>query len=189
MTVYQRKRLTVSADIGLSRTLLPLQLLPEPAPAAPIELPPSAAPTPLQPSAATQAMCEVLQLPPLWITQLPLATTLLLATPAGAECTVTTSRAHYAHQRAAGACVLAGSELGALALAAENGRASAPWLAGWLADRAADPTIALTPATALGGIAAPQTPHPRWPLVHVLAAWGLQLTAVGVGDAASPDWI
>lgn len=176
MSVYKRKRLEASSVVGLLGAQLD----------APKALPLAPAPAP-PPSAASLAMREVLQLPPLWITQLPLATTLRCTLANGDAFDVTTSREHYMRQRAAAAIVLTGRELGALAIGAENDRASAAWLASWLAAKRADAASTLDPATALGGIADATTPAVRWPLSRVLHAWQLTLTAVGVGDG--PEWL
>jgi hypothetical protein len=171
--MHKRKRLTLGSDVGLTVAADAAKTLP-------------LAPR-VQPPAAPLAQREALLLPPCWLADLPVPTTLQLAALHGPAFRVTTSRAHYTAQREAGQLVLRGSELGALAIAAENGRASGLWLAEWLAKRADDPTMQLTPEVALGGISCPETPSSRWSLDSVLHAWSLWLTGVGVGDG--PDWL
>lgn len=121
-------------------------------------------------------------LPPILLARLPLATTLTLRTREARELWVTTGQATYAELRDARAIVLTGRELGALAVAAENGRASALWLAAWFEARALQGGIPLDVPTALDGCQDAQTPNQRWPLSRVLKAWSLTLTGLAVGD-------
>ncbi len=182
------------------------------APATPLPPPPATPhPDPPDPHAPTDpapplpppplAAREAALLPPHWLAELPLATTLtcvltLPLTPGGQlhmkpstllklehsliTFTCTTSSDRYRALREAGELVLSGSELGALALAAENDRASRVWLADWLAAKQAEPSQRLDVATALGGLSALEArilaPHARWSLGRVALAWGFVVT-------------
>jgi hypothetical protein len=128
------------------------------------------------------ALREVATLDADTLTRLPEPTSLVLRTPHGRTLHATTSADVYAQLRQRGECVLSGSELGALAIAAEQDRASpGPWLDEWLAQRA--PAERLTVATTLGSLVdMGPTPRPRWALGRVLAAWGIELRRVGVGS-------
>lgn len=178
--------------------------LPELCSASPEVAPPSPPPgaAPAAPAPALEvclAVREVLGMPPGWLAQLPLGTVLRLKTREGTPWAVSTAREAYAALRAAREPVFTGSELGALALAAENGRASAADLARWLAEHVDSPAQRLDPATALAGLAAPETPSQRWHLDRVLRAYGAELTRVGVAPdnpapvqtttAAQVEWL
>jgi hypothetical protein len=151
---------------------------PDPVPAAPEPEP--------TPHALTLSAREVLSIPGVHLAQLPLATTLRLEGPAGRSWHVTTSQRRYAALREAREVVLTGRELGALAYAAENGRASPVWLAGWLDERLDRAWMPLDVETALDGCRDAQTPSHRWPLGRVLGAWGATLVRVAVGEE---DWL
>jgi hypothetical protein len=153
------------------------------------------------------AVAELLTLPPSWLSAPPVAddvpeahrvrfepVTLALRAHDGRAWFATTSAAAYAALRAAGQPVLTGSELGALAVAAEQDRASRPWLAGWLERLADGATMRLDVATALGGVEGEETPNQRWSLARVLRAFGCGLACVLTDDlttnTTNPDqWI
>jgi hypothetical protein len=122
---------------------------------------------------------EVGTLPPYLLGLLPAPTT-LACVARETRFHVTTSRGRYAALREAGELVLSGGEVGALAVAAESGRASAVWLASWLADKQANPTLRLDVETALGGVEAGLLPRTRWPLARVAMHWGFHIESVEV---------
>jgi hypothetical protein len=79
-----------------------------------------------------------------------------------------------------------GTELAAMALAAEHDRASPAALAQWCEHKAgAGPGWRLTAAEALGPVAGRFEPR-GWPIGRVLAAYGLALVEVVVGDDVPP---
>lgn len=124
---------------------------------------------------------EALGLPPAWFGDLPLPATLRMRTRDDVSVVATTDRAAYEAARRAGVPVFTGGELGALAVAAENGRATAETLAVWLSERADNPALRLDAAVALGGVCDAETPSRRWPLGRVLRSYGLTLESVDVG--------
>lgn len=137
---------------------------------------------PTEAHARAVAVDELIGFPMAWLSALPMACTLVMRHADGGTLAATTGRANHAALTAAGVPCLTGRGLGALALGAENDRASRDVLAGWLragGGLSADPPI---DRVALGGVYALQTPNHRWPLGRVLAAWGLTLVGVAVGD-------
>jgi hypothetical protein len=126
------------------------------------------------------ALREVAAMQPALLSALPEPTSLVLRACSGAVVIATTSADVYAAHRSAGECVLTGGELGALAIGAEQDRASGPWLATWLAAR--DASLRLDVTVVLGGVEGDPTPVRRWSLARVLRAWGLELVRVGVGS-------
>lgn len=132
---------------------------------------------------------EVLRLYPVDFARLPLATSLVLGLRGYAyPVLVTTGRETYEAAREARETVLTGAEMSALAIAAENGRASRSWLAERLEERRVGTHGPISALAALGGVQA-QMPFRRWELSRVLDAWGLTLERVGVGDGAAREWL
>lgn len=125
---------------------------------------------------------EVLGMPPGMLAALPVACALALRSASGGELWATTGRATAAALRGVGIPTLSGRELGVLALGAENGRQSREAFACWLRDGGGLRPHPPIERAAYGGVYALETPNQRWPLARVLAAWGLTLTAVCVGD-------
>lgn len=151
-------------------------------PAKPLELDLTTlpAPPPPPPEPVPLAVSEVCSLPPYMFGDLPAAMTLTCALAISRETFfVTTSRARYETLRASGEVVLSGGELGALALAAESGRASRLWLAEWLAGKQVDPTKRLDANAATGGLTAVATAK-RWSLGTVALHWGFIVKAAEV---------
>lgn len=144
------------------------------------------------------AVREVLSLPPVLLAGMPEATTLALRTLEGAAWYVTTGRNAYEALRGARELgpVLTGGELGAIAVAAELGRASSLALAEWLALKASEGAPRLDPALALGGLCdLTDPPARRWALGRVLRVCCARLERVAVGDLSdlrdlnSLEWI
>jgi hypothetical protein len=132
---------------------------------------------------------EVLDLYPVDLARLPLATSLVLSLRGYAyPVLVTTGRATYEAAREARELVLTGAEMSALAIAAENDRASRSWLAERLEERRVGTSGPISALAALGGVQA-QIPFRRWHLSRVLQAWGLTLERVGVGDGEAREWL
>lgn len=133
------------------------------------------------PVVVSQAVRELLEFPARLIAGLPLGTTLRCARSTGEPITVTTSRSAYEASRVAGLPTFSGSELAALALAAEHDRASPAVFERWCATKASDPAWKLSAEAAIGGAVGRFEPL-GWPLGQVLRLFGLELRAVGVGD-------
>lgn len=136
-----------------------------------------------EPSQAV-AIAEVLVIPTRLLPRMPSATSLacranrLSASPR--PCAVTTSRAAYTAYRGWRVPVFTGDELVALALAAEHDRASSAVLTDWLDRKSADQSWSLTAREALGPVFG-RFEARGWTLGQVLAAYDLDLCAVGVG--------
>ena len=117
---------------------------------------------------------------------MPVATTLVCESSAGALFHITTSRAAYEQARADGWPVFAGGELSAMAAAARNDRAWAPQLAEWLTRKATEPAWRLTMADALAGWVPPHEPDARgfitvpdaWTIGQVFRRLGVTLVGV-----------
>lgn len=137
------------------------------------------------------AVREVLLLPPAWLANLPEATTLALHASGGQTWYATTGAGVYEALRGAGELVCTGGELGAMAVAAEQDRASSLALAQWLAIKRIDPSMRLDVRCVLDGLAdCADTPDLRWPLGRVLAVCAATLDRVGTGDAPhGPEWL
>lgn len=168
---------------ALSELLLPVREANPPGPQGPTH---EASPTAPAREAGADPLGEVITLCPAHLAQLPLATTLLLA--CGAETLVVTSgRDTHAELAALGLPVITARGLCHLAAAAEAGRASHEALASWL--QAGEPLrgVILIDSVAYGGAYALETPIQKWPLSRVLAAWGLTLVGVSVGEGTNSE--
>lgn len=140
-------------------------------------LPVAAQPEPSQ----AVAIAEVLVIPTRLLPRMPGATS--LACRAGQSrrpCAVTTSRSAYTAYRGWHVPVFTGDELVAITLAAEHDRASPAVLADWLDRKSADQSWSLTAREALGPVFG-RFEARGWMLGQVLAAYDLDLCAVGVG--------
>ena len=129
------------------------------------------------------AIQEALSLAPVHLGSLPLPCTLrlVLRPPGigvGVEWHVTTCAATHATLSMQRAAVFTGRELGCMAIAAENGRASSEALGRWLASRRARSLQPLSVTTALGGVQDAQMHDHRWPLSRVLLHWSSELVEV-----------
>lgn len=151
--------------------------------AEPTACPPLPVTPQLEPSQAV-AIAEVLVIPTRLLPRMPAATSLacranrLLSPPR--PCAVTTSRAAYTAYRGWRVPVFTGDELVAITLAAEHDRASPAVLADWLDRKSADQSWSLTAREALGPVFG-RFEARGWTLGQVLAAYDLELCAVGVG--------
>lgn len=140
------------------------------------ECAPAAEPVQAEPSVAIR---ELLGFQQRWVTDLPLAATLLVSTHEGGRLLLTSSRTAFAAAQAAQVPAFVGAEVAALALAAEHGRASPAALAAWCAEKLREPGFRLTPLVAV------DLPERRaeqgWTVKQVLRAFGAQLVAVSSG--------
>lgn len=161
-------------------------------PEVPAEPPPVAA-VPAAPAAEVPlALAEVAGFRATWLGRLPEATTVRVRLDAVCWY-VTTGRELYAALRGAGKPVLTGGEWVALTVAARYGRASKPWLAGWLARNVAEPGLVLDVRAALGEVAPdgiePELGERAMTVGRVLRAYGCELDAVAVGDGVGVAWL
>lgn len=138
--------------------------------------------TELEQPTQSVAMQEVLGCPARWIADLPLATTLLASRAhGGGRLLLTTSRAAHAAAQSAQVPAFVGSEITALARAAEHDRATAQVLEGWCAAKLADPSFRLTPELAVD-LPSGLKPHRNWTVGQVLRAYGAELVQVCTGS-------
>jgi hypothetical protein len=126
------------------------------------------------------AIREVLGTQQRWLTDLPLATTLLVSTHEGGHLILTTSRAALAAAQSARVPAFVGPEISALALAAEHDRASPAVLEAWCAEKLREPGFRLTPQVAVD-VSERRAPQ-GWTVGEVLRAFGARLEAVGMGE-------
>lgn len=147
--------------------------------------PPAAAETnaapQLSPNARSVAIREVLGFQHSWVAELPVATTLLISTREGGRLLLTTSRTAYCAALEAQVPAFVGSEISAMALAAEHDRASPAALAAWCAEKLREPGFRVTERNALD-IAEPRRPEQGWSVAQVLRAYGAELREVCMGN-------
>lgn len=161
---------------ALAQSIATPTAIPLPSPTAPAR---EAAAGPL-----AVALREVMAIPPAYLAQLPLPTTLVLACGT-LTLVATSSRSTHAELWAAGVPAITARGLCHLALAAENGRASHEALLCWLEQGEPRLGVTLLENVAYGGAYALETPTERWPLGRVVAAWGLTPAGLSVGEG--PD--
>lgn len=138
------------------------------------------APAATVPGAIDVAVPEVLGFCPRLLSGLPLAVTLVCSHAAAGQVVLTTSQpVHAATCRSWP--TYTGRELAALALGAEHERASPSVFAEWCV-RKRDSTWRLEPSDALGEVPGRFDVLGRVTVGQTLAAYGLVLRAVGVGD-------
>lgn len=142
--------------------------------AAPAEL--AAEPRPA-PSLAVQEMLSFQQH---WIADLPIATTLRVSTHGGGCLLLTTSRAALAAALEAQVPAFVGTEITAMALAAEHGRASPAALEAWCAEKLREPGFRVTAQIAVD--LPERQPEQGWVVERVLRTFGARLEAVCGGQ-------